>query len=209
MNGTGWSYSLSLQIRTARTSIIFKSPIMHTQPHRNGAGQIVQGWREQFWEWPLSWKRERMNEKLVAHIKIPPCTQGFASSQPRKTTHTRTKSIEGCCISNVKWQWVPDKRAKIWVKGRNSYLMFYTQSPSKGRGSYQYETKCIPTTSEHSDSLFNTHSTVESWRNLEKMKLNEPWKKLCKQVQFPPATVQVKGVSEPTPTTPLDSLRGG
>ena len=47
------------------------------------------------------------------------------------------------------------------------------------------------------------------------MKLNEPWKqklgrlKLCKQVQLPPTTFQVKGVSEPTTTTPLDSLGGG
>ena len=44
-------------------------------------------------------------------------------------------------------------------------------------GSYQGEPKCIPTTSEKSDSLFNTHSTFEDYRNLGKMKLNEPGRK--------------------------------
>ena len=39
----------------------------------------------------------------------------------------------------------------------------------KGHIIYQSETKCIPTTSTNSDSLFNTHSTVEDWRHLEKM----------------------------------------
>ena len=42
-------------------------------------------------------------------------------------------------------------------------LMFYTQSAAMG---HQGETKCIPTTRKHSDSLFNTHSTVEDGRNL-------------------------------------------
>ena len=42
-------------------------------------------------------------------------------------------------------------------------------------GSYQGETKRVPTTSKNSDSQLNAHSTVEDWRNLgEKMKLNEP-----------------------------------
>ena len=36
------------------------------------------------------------------------------------------------------------------------------------------ETKCIPTTSKNSESLFNTHSTVDDRINLENMKLNEP-----------------------------------
>ena len=48
---------------------------------------------------------------------------------------------------------------------------------------------CIPTTRKTSDSLSNAHSTVEDWKTLEKMKLNEPeWQKLrrykpCKQTQ--------------------------
>ena len=45
--------------------------------------------------------------------------------------------------------------------------MFYAQSTEKG------ETKCIPTTSKNSDSLFKTNSTVEDNRISEKMKLNE------------------------------------
>ena len=34
--------------------------------------------------------------------------------------------------------------------------MFYTQSTTKGHVIYQSKTKCIPTRSENSDSLFNT-----------------------------------------------------
>ena len=41
-------------------------------------------------------------------------------------------------------------------------------------GSYQGERKCIPTASTKCNSHFNTHSAVEDWRNLEKMKLNGP-----------------------------------
>ena len=41
-------------------------------------------------------------------------------------------------------------------------------------GSYPVETKGIPTTSENSDSPFNTHSTVEDWRNWGEMESNEP-----------------------------------
>ena len=52
--------------------------------------------------------------------------------------------------------------------------MFYGQSTCEGL--YQGETKCIPTTSRptNSDSLLNTHSTVEDRRTLGKMKSNEP-----------------------------------
>ena len=56
-------------------------------------------------------------------------------------------------------------------------------------GSYQDETKCIPTTGQNSDSLLNTHSTVEDCGNVWKMKLNEPGRqnlgrqKPCKQAQ--------------------------
>ena len=39
--------------------------------------------------------------------------------------------------------------------------------------SYQGETRCIPTTSKHSDSLFSTHDTVQDLTNLETIKLNE------------------------------------
>ena len=40
-------------------------------------------------------------------------------------------------------------------------------------GSYWGETKRIPTTGTNSDSLLNTHSTVEDLENIVKMKLNE------------------------------------
>ena len=50
--------------------------------------------------------------------------------------------------------------------------MFYAQATAKGHN-YQGETQCIPT-SNNSDSLLSTHSTVENWRHFEKMKLNEP-----------------------------------
>ena len=49
--------------------------------------------------------------------------------------------------------------------------------PVNREGSYEGETKCIPTTRAHSDSQLSTHSgisTVEDWRNVGKMKLNEP-----------------------------------
>ena len=46
--------------------------------------------------------------------------------------------------------------------------------PVNREGSYQGETKSIPITSIHFDSLLNTHSTVEGWRNVGKMKLNQP-----------------------------------
>ena len=46
--------------------------------------------------------------------------------------------------------------------------------PVNREGSYQDETKCNPTTNENSDSLFSTDSTIEDWRNWEKMQLNEP-----------------------------------
>ena len=42
--------------------------------------------------------------------------------------------------------------------------------PVNREGSHQGETKCIPTTSTNSDSLLNTHSTVE---DLEKFGENE------------------------------------
>ena len=51
--------------------------------------------------------------------------------------------------------------------------MFYVKSTAK---SYLGETKCIPNTSTNSDSLLNTQSTVEDWRNVGKMKLNETGK---------------------------------
>ena len=67
------------------------------------------------------------------------------------------------------------------------YLVLCAQSTAKGH--IRATKKCIPTTSTHYDSLLNTHSTVEDWRNLRKMKLNEPerqklgrWKP-CKQAQ--------------------------
>ena len=47
--------------------------------------------------------------------------------------------------------------------------MFYAQSTAKGH-SYQGKTKCILTTSENSDPLFNRHSTVEG---LKKFRENE------------------------------------
>ena len=46
--------------------------------------------------------------------------------------------------------------------------MFYAQSTVKGYN--QGKRKCIPTTSKKSDSLLNTHSTVE---DLEKFGENE------------------------------------
>ena len=80
------------------------------------------------------------------------------------------------------------KKGKIdalhWFQDRQILDVLH---PVNREGSYQGETKCIPTTS--SDSLFNTHSTVEDWRNLGKMKLNEPGRqklgrqKPCKQAQ--------------------------
>ena len=54
------------------------------------------------------------------------------------------------------------------------YIILDVLRPVKREWSYQGEIKCIPTTSEISDSLLSTHSTVEEWRNLEKMMLNEP-----------------------------------
>ena len=59
-----------------------------------------------------------------------------------------------------------------WRKEIDRYLMFYARSTAKGL--FQGETKCISSTSKHSDSLLNTYSTVEDWRNLGKMNLNEP-----------------------------------
>ena len=53
-------------------------------------------------------------------------------------------------------------------------LDFYAQSTTKCH-IRQGKTKCIPTPSKNSDSQLNTHSTIEDWRNLGKMKLlNEP-----------------------------------
>ena len=46
--------------------------------------------------------------------------------------------------------------------------------PVNRERSYQGETKCIPTTSKILIDYLNTYSTVEGWRNLGKMKLNEP-----------------------------------
>ena len=59
--------------------------------------------------------------------------------------------------------------------------------PVNREGPYQGETTCISTiiiissiiiiiatTSTNCGSLFNAHSTVEDWGNLQKMKLNEP-----------------------------------
>ena len=43
----------------------------------------------------------------------------------------------------------------------------------QGHISCHGEAKCTPTTSKNSDSLLNTHSTIEEWRNLGKMKMNE------------------------------------
>ena len=40
--------------------------------------------------------------------------------------------------------------------------------PVNREGSYQGETKRIPTTSANADSLLNTHSTVEDWKNTGK-----------------------------------------
>ena len=62
----------------------------------------------------------------------------------------------------------------------------------KLKGSYQGKNKLYAywTTSENSDSLYpNTQSTIEGWRNLEKMKLKEMGRqklgrqKPCKQAQ--------------------------
>ena len=43
--------------------------------------------------------------------------------------------------------------------------------PVNREGSHQGETKCVPTTSENCDN--NTHPTVQGWRTLGEMKLNE------------------------------------
>ena len=39
-------------------------------------------------------------------------------------------------------------------------------SPVNRQGSYQGETKCIPTTSKHSDLLLDADSTLEDWKKL-------------------------------------------
>ena len=67
--------------------------------------------------------------------------------------------------------------------------MRFDLRPVNREGSYQGETKRIPTTSNNSDSLLNTQYTVGDWRNLGEMKLNEPGRqklgrsKPCVQVQ--------------------------
>ena len=75
----------------------------------------------------------------------------------RKTNHTVTLS---CLASPGQW---------------DGWILDYVLRPVSREGSYQGETKCIPTNSNNYDSLLNnTHSTVDDWRNLDKMKLNEP-----------------------------------
>ena len=60
------------------------------------------------------------------------------------------------------------ERERTKERDRESDLMFNVQSTAK---SHQGKTKCIPTTCTDSDSLLNTHSTVEDWRNLGKMEV--------------------------------------
>ena len=50
--------------------------------------------------------------------------------------------------------------------------MFYAQSNAKGHIRVK-QNVFLP---QSSDSILNTHFTVEGWRYLEKMKLNEPGK---------------------------------
>ena len=47
-------------------------------------------------------------------------------------------------------------------------------TPSQSRKVISGRSKLYSYHKSNSDSLLNTHSTVEDWRNLEKMKLNEP-----------------------------------
>ena len=54
--------------------------------------------------------------------------------------------------------------------------MFYAQSTAKDHiiGAKQNVAYNSTTTSKHSDSLLTTRSTVEDWRHVGKVKLNEP-----------------------------------
>ena len=67
-------------------------------------------------------------------------------------------------------------------------MLFYAQSTAKGH--IRAKQSVFLTTSTNPDSLLTTHPTVEDWRNLGKMKLNElefrqkiGRKKPCKQAQ--------------------------
>ena len=51
------------------------------------------------------------------------------------------------------------------------YLMFYSQSTAKGH--IKVKQNVFVPQEKHSDSLLNTHSIVEDWRNFGEMKLNE------------------------------------
>ena len=53
------------------------------------------------------------------------------------------------------------------------FILTVLQSVNRER-SDQGETQHIPNTNKNFDSLRNTHSIIEDWRNLGKMKLNEP-----------------------------------
>ena len=93
-----------------------------------------------------------------------------------------TSSAKECFFENMTQWKIAGERVQLQA-GDDRQILNVLRSVNRER-SYQGQTKCIPTTSKNSDSLFSTHSTVEGWRHLEKMKLNEQTQQTLRWLTF-------------------------